>query len=263
MEDEHRLPVLLRCGQADALRFRATSRAGAAAVRAALSELVLEKCGIGGAPEGRAPCWAAAAALLKALPNVRRLGLRGARLTGEELGALLCAAPAVVECDVSLALPLEWPSYSALRVEPWLSGVRFIDSLGLEPGPALTPREVVSVQAYGLHCRRVDVCFRFASPANRAATGPLERFATFFEGSSRYSVMLGCQSFSVGEQEVHILKGKSSVSIMFEESGTARQLHFIWQLSRQGPGSVEGCWMTDGVVPLEIEALWDGSLLDE
>mmetsp|Transcript_7567 Transcript_7567/g.21267 ORF Transcript_7567/g.21267 Transcript_7567/m.21267 type:complete len:266 (+) Transcript_7567:119-916(+) len=265
MEEEQRLLVLLRLGQADCLRFSATSRAAAASLAAALEALTLDAPqGAAGSGPGARRDWPAVCRFLRRHPRLRRLSLRGTRLRAEDLEALLAAAPLVVECDVSFALPLSWPTYNALRQRSDLKHVDFRDTLAAQPNPDLSPLEVVVAQAYGLHCGRVDVCFRFASPSNKAMTGPLERFTRFFEGSSRYSAMLGCESFHVAAADVAPTARKVDFLVTFRGKGGGLEHSYAWELSKQtAPEEAAGCWMTDGVIPIDIESMWDGSMAEE
>uniref|UniRef100_A0A7S4WBE8 Uncharacterized protein n=1 Tax=Alexandrium monilatum TaxID=311494 RepID=A0A7S4WBE8_9DINO len=270
MEEEIRLLVLLYCSQADSLRFGASCRAASSTLASTLEVLVLDV--MRAVPQDTSEyCkkrdWPAVCRFLLRHTRVRRLSLRGTQLHAKVLEALLLTAPSVVECDVAFALPLRWPAYSALRQRPELQKLAFSDTLAVEPGPELSPQEVVIAQAYGLHAGRVDVCFRFASPANKAMTGPLERFALFFEGSSRYSAMLRCESFSVdgGHSLTSGPAGKPCVEfeVEFRDKDEGSGHLFAWKLSRQTAPEVAGCWMTDGVIPLDIESMWDGSMTED
>ena len=58
----------------------------------------------------------------------------------------------------------------------------------------LTPEQVVRIQLEALRSngengKGFEVCYRFASPSNKAYTGPLPRFARMIENSA-YSLML-------------------------------------------------------------------------
>ncbi|MSV29914.1 MAG: hypothetical protein EXQ52_14390 [Bryobacterales bacterium] len=68
-----------------------------------------------------------------------------------------------------------------------LSGAAVL--MGQDPGPALTPAEVVRTQITALRNNDkprkdagIATAFRFASPGNRAATGPLDRFILMVKG---------------------------------------------------------------------------------
>ena len=69
------------------------------------------------------------------------------------------------------------------------------------PDPSLSPEEVVRIQLSALCNRRelngIVECFRFASPKNRAATGPIERFASMVT-SPPYAIIAKADSVLVG-----------------------------------------------------------------
>ncbi|CAK9093825.1 Hypothetical protein SCF082_LOCUS44118 [Durusdinium trenchii] len=144
-------------------------------------------------------------------------------------------------------------------------------TLSVQPSPKLTPREVVITQAYALHCGRVDVCFRFASPLNKLMTGPFERFARLFEAPSRYSAMLGCERFFVEEDRLECSRNlrrdlRQTFVVTFWNSESPRSSStsqsYMWELSLSKVDSGE-CWCTDSVVPIDMESFWDGSLLED
>ena len=63
-------------------------------------------------------------------------------------------------------------------------------SEALAPRPELSPEEVIRIQLEALRHndeqdRGIEVAFRFASPANRASTGPLPRFIRMIEHVDR------------------------------------------------------------------------------
>lgn len=133
--------------------------------------------------------------------QLRKLSLCGARgLESAGVGDLIRRSPSSLQVvDLRFALPLSWPAYEALQRELALAGrhLAFEDTLGIRPNPGLTPQHVAQAQCYALHCGRVDVCFAFASPQNKANTGPLSRFQTFFAPPSPYAVMLHCDKWEL------------------------------------------------------------------
>jgi len=212
--------------------------------------------------------------LLQQLP-LRRLSLQGVeKLSVKALEELLRAVPRCQECDVRFALPLPWPTLGT-----WLEGLhgrnrrlQVVHSLHAEPSPLLTPWEVIAAQAYSLHAGRIDGCFRFASPGNQAVTGPISRFARMFDPPSRYSIMVGCERFEIVDEEVSNDPRIKTFRVTFWQGDKSpltsphSQQTFLWQLSLQQqniPEKFVNCWMTDAVVSLDIESLWDGTLLDE
>lgn len=260
--------VIPFCSQAEQLRVRVTSRAFKATLHSLLETLVLEtvterplKPGCSAAKDGER--WTAVRSFLSCHSKIRRISLRGAQLSVDELKILLATIPSIAEVDVTFALPLAWPEFSAFRD---CCALCVHDTLAAEPEPRHAPRDVVVAQAYGLHCHRVDVCFRFASPANKAQTGPLERFAQFFEGPSRFSSMLGCQSFHIDAEHLHGVRAGYRARATFQltfVTKEGKEFYFAWELSRQIEKEYRGCWMTDGVVPMDLEAMWDGSMAEE
>ena len=84
----------------------------------------------------------------------------------------------------------------------------------LVPAPALSPGEVVRIQLEALrhndlHNRGIEVAFRFASPANRANTGPLARFVSMIRNGP-YALMLGFRAASYGPVETRGTPGPAA-----------------------------------------------------
>ena len=116
-----------------------------------------------------------------------------------------------------------------------------------QPRPDLTPRDVVRIQLESLRENDaadagVAVAFRFASPANRAQTGPLPRFAKLF-AAGPYALMLEWRDVDYVEEEVSSGKARQVVTLF----GATDAVRFVFYLSRQGPGEYQDCWMTDAV----------------
>ena len=123
----------------------------------------------------------------------------------------------------------------------------------LEPRPDLSPEQVVLYQLDSL--RQNDVpkadagierAFRFASPSNKEATGPLEKFVKILK-SPVYSPMLNSLSSSISGSEVQGNQARVAVKII---AADGRRVTYVFVLSRQGEGDFNNCWMTDGVAPL-------------
>eukprot|EP00928_Gymnodinium_smaydae_P034303 TRINITY_DN24346_c0_g1_i1.p1 TRINITY_DN24346_c0_g1~~TRINITY_DN24346_c0_g1_i1.p1 ORF type:complete len:261 (+),score=13.83 TRINITY_DN24346_c0_g1_i1:121-903(+) len=240
--------------QVDGLRYRLASRCSVHEVSRTLSQVCADKCCL--LSETAQARLASLCSFLRANPNVRRVSLRQAKIQTCDLELLVGCTAGATEFDVSLALPLSWPQYSRLTKQLETQGRRVFDTLQLSPSPSLSSEAVVITQAYALHCNRIDVCFKFASPANRSAVGPLERFSSFFTHPSPYSAMVSCKRFSL------IPHGLSSYTVAFFDQEGQEDL-FMWHLSKQVAGEFEGCWMTDSVMPLSIHSVFDGSFLDE
>jgi hypothetical protein len=123
-----------------------------------------------------------------------------------------------------------------------------------EPSAELSPREVVQTQmaAFRLNDEEnkgIEIAFRFASPANRSVTGPLPRFIRLMQ-SPQYMPMLNHAEASVSEP---VIRGnQAAVQVRMVDSG-GRTLVYLFVLSRQGSGELEGAWMTDAVQVQGVE----------
>ena len=118
------------------------------------------------------------------------------------------------------------------------------------PSPALTPQQVVRAQMEAL--RRPDFpqrdagiarAFRFASPANRAAMGPVSNFARFMR-SSVYTPMLGNTSVSYDTTRIHGNVARQEIAVIGPRGERAI---YEFHLRRETKGLHKGSWMTVGV----------------
>ena len=123
------------------------------------------------------------------------------------------------------------------------------DPLGetLVPDPALSPGDVVRIQLEALRHndeqdRGIAVAFRFASPANRANTGPLSRFIAMIE-EGPYALMLGFREAAYGPVETQTGRARQRVTL----TGTRESVTYWFYLSRQSEPPYADCWMTDAV----------------
>lgn len=119
-----------------------------------------------------------------------------------------------------------------------------------EPSPDLTPGEVVRVQVEALGRNDeptpdagIGAAFRFASPANRAATGPLGRFTQMVKEG--YGDML---TFDRAEYGLLRVEGDQAAQEVTLVQADGRRTTYLFALSRQTGGACDGCWMTDGVL---------------
>ena len=117
----------------------------------------------------------------------------------------------------------------------------------LVPAPALSPGDVVRIQLEALrhndrHDRGIEVAFRFASPANRANTGPLERFVSMIRNGP-YALMLGFRAASYGPVESRGVRARQRVTLV----DAGRSITYWFYLSRQSEAPYIDCWMTDAV----------------
>lgn len=124
---------------------------------------------------------------------------------------------------------------------------------GPRPSPALTAEQVVTIQLNALQHNDsptpdfgIETTFRFASPANRVATGPLDRFADVVKGSI-YRPMINHRR--VDRSPMHIDGDQARQRVTIVTANGAR-VAYMFLLSRQHGGDYDGCWMTDGVARL-------------
>jgi hypothetical protein len=117
-----------------------------------------------------------------------------------------------------------------------------------QPSAQLRPEEVVRRQLDALrengHGEEgIRRCYQFASPFNRAATGPFSRFAEMVR-SPPYDVMLRATDTLVGAAVER--EGRAAVLVTIVDP--TRSVHvFRFILSKQRHAPYEDCWMTDAV----------------
>ena len=121
------------------------------------------------------------------------------------------------------------------------------------PSPDLTPAEVVRIQVEALQANDephpdagIEAAFRFASPGNRRATGPLPRFTRMIREG--YGDMLG---FAAAEYDLIRVEGDRAAQRVTLVQPDGRRVAYVFGLSRQRGGDCDGCWMTDAVVPTD------------
>ncbi|NBC12001.1 MAG: DUF4864 domain-containing protein [Gammaproteobacteria bacterium] len=128
-----------------------------------------------------------------------------------------------------------------------------------EPSPDLAPEEVVRMQVEWLRTndagdQGIAQVFAFASPANRAQTGPLDRFTAMVR-SAPYAALLGHRKARFGAIAMTATQARQRVTIVTSNDETRA---FLWVLSRQTDDACKGCWMTDAVIPLGQDDDADG-----
>ena len=124
-------------------------------------------------------------------------------------------------------------------------------SAGPEPSPEMTPAEVVRTQVEALQHNDdpypdagIETTFRFASPSNQAATGPVARFAQMVKGPV-YGDLIGASRAEYGPIAVDGDRAAQRVTLTHADG---RRATYVFELSIQEGGDYDGCWMTDGVV---------------
>jgi hypothetical protein len=121
------------------------------------------------------------------------------------------------------------------------------------PNPDLSPLEVVRLQLDALRRNGelgddegIATAFRFASSANRAVTGPLDRFARMLK-NSLYKPMLDHASARFGPVQDDGEVARLQV-VLFGRMGEVAAYDFT--LSRD---EETACWLTDGVMLAPVE----------
>jgi len=135
-------------------------------------------------------------------------------------------------------------------------------NLPRRPTPTATAEDVVAAQMDALAAGDVHRCFKFASPANKAATGPWRRFARMLAENPEYAPLVRCSRWEfVGALGVG--DGVKRVDVrVYPAGGSAApfagppRIDYTFGLSRQpaaadgdaAAAAVAGCWCTDSVV---------------
>lgn len=133
-----------------------------------------------------------------------------------------------------------------------------VAAAGPEPSPALSPEEVVRIQMNALKTNGTDgtddgiaITFRFASPRNKAMTGPLERFAAMIR-NPLYEPMLNHRRAQF--ENLRVSGDAARIDVIVEAAG-GDLVGYRFTLSRQHGNDYEGDWMTDGVERIRITTL--------
>ena len=119
------------------------------------------------------------------------------------------------------------------------------------PDPAHGPGRVVEIQVAALADNDdpvsdagIKTAYNFASPANRRATGPLDRFVGMVRGP-RYAPMIDHVEATSGPVERDGDTAEQRVTLTGPDG---RTVTYLFGLSRASDGPYEGCWLTDSVL---------------
>ena len=218
---------------------------------------------------------AAVMSLVGSCTGLERLDLRNLECVDDELVAwVLQSCTRLQHIDVSTRERLTARSLALFRSSMPSFGWRAEGCWRMHaPHPSLSAREVLAVQLLALRGdagtgEGIAACFGFASPANQQSTGPVDRFSRMIRGF--YGCMLRSQTARIacvgGEDDTvpsarmlflvgfrggdpsddrDVLDGGWLDAMGMDEPAPAHV--FIWELSRQSRGALDGCWMTDAV----------------
>jgi Domain of unknown function (DUF4864) len=130
-------------------------------------------------------------------------------------------------------------------------GLSDVDLTGVVlPSPRLTPDQIVRLQLAGLGDPRADgvgilQCYAFASPANRAMTGHLDRFGKMVR-QGPFQCLARPRALLVGRPHIVERTARVVVTVVDERE----QIHvFTFLLTRQLTAPFQECWMTEAVWP--------------
>ncbi len=118
------------------------------------------------------------------------------------------------------------------------------------PSAELAPDEVVRLQLAGLSDQRVDgvgilQCYAFASPANRAVTGPLDRFGKMVRQGA-FQCMAQPHAMLIGRPQQTDRIARVLVTLVDSQD---RIQAFTFVLGQQRDAPFKDCWMTEAVLP--------------
>ena len=119
------------------------------------------------------------------------------------------------------------------------------------PDPSLDPERVVEIQLTALADNDdpvtnagIKTAYNFASPANRRATGPLDRFIAMVE-SPRYAPMVDHADATMGPLERTGDRAEQQVTVTGPDGRTV-SYRFVLSVCTEEP--LQGCWLTDSVL---------------
>jgi len=118
------------------------------------------------------------------------------------------------------------------------------------PSPEYSPQQVISIVVQSLQTNSSDnagiaTVYRFASPRNKASTGPLSRFTQMIKRG--FPDMLNHTGVRYDPMEI---SGDIAVQAVWLQTSTGAEFGYAFQLRKQRGGNVADMWMTDAVIPL-------------
>lgn len=119
------------------------------------------------------------------------------------------------------------------------------------PDPTYDPERVVSIQLEALATNDdpfedagIAVAYNFASPANRRATGPFDRFRRMVH-NPRYAPMVDHVEATTGPIE---RDGDDAAQRVTLTGPDGRTVTYVFELSQRRRGELDEHWLTDSVV---------------
>ncbi len=120
---------------------------------------------------------------------------------------------------------------------------------GPSPDPTLSAEDVVRIQVTALQRNGstddgIRTTYRFASPANKSATGPYKRFARMIK-SVPYRAMLNARGIRFGTLNRGDMEAVQEVRV---QGADGTEITYVFFLRRQTLEPYRGCWMTEAVI---------------
>ena len=121
------------------------------------------------------------------------------------------------------------------------------------PEPELKPNDVVRLQLLAMQQNDesnfgIEVTFRFASPANKKQTGPLNRFIRLVRNPS-YSPLLNHLNATFLELT---FEDDLAIQDVIITTSKGKRIGYRFRLSIQKGTTYPECWMTDSVIPFKL-----------
>ncbi len=123
------------------------------------------------------------------------------------------------------------------------------------PSPKWQPVQVVSLQLKTLRANNpadddgIATAYRFASPRNRQAVGNLTNFTRMLHGG--YPDMLTHVAADIETVRVEADEAVIGATLTLDNDV---QHKYLFLLRRNTGDPCDGCWLTDGVIPVERKA---------
>jgi hypothetical protein len=124
------------------------------------------------------------------------------------------------------------------------------EEISTAPNQSYTPQQVINIVVESLQNNSADdegiaTVFRFASPGNKTATGPLSRFTQMIKRG--FPDMLNHAGVRYDAIEI---TGDTAVQAVWLQTQSGAELGYAFQLRKQLGGTHDGMWMTEAVIPL-------------
>ncbi len=121
-----------------------------------------------------------------------------------------------------------------------------------EPNVQITPEQVVRIVIEALKTNDpsknddgIATVFEFASPGNKSATGPLQRFTKMIKGG--FGQMLNHIDSEFGPMEI---KENTALQAVWLTTRSGQQIGYVFQIGKQVGGEFNDMWMTESVWPI-------------